>query len=161
MTLRRALFLVVGPPMLAVLLALTAWGIAAQQSLRADDAAARLQSALDHRPAEPVLQAAKLLVQGTTAGLALSALQAQVLDLVGQTTQVQQIDARGAKPEGALTRLTVKLRLVGDEATVMTALIAIERAEPLIFVDALRVTASGPSLTAEMDLSAYAGKVTP
>ena len=161
MTLRRAFFLVVAPPLLAVFLALLAWIMAAQQSSSADGAAARLQAALDHRPDEPVMQAAKLLVPGSTAGLALSALQAQVLDLVGQTTQVQQIDARGAEPEGALTRLTVNLRLVGDEVAVMTALIAIERAEPLIFVDGLGVTATGPSLTVEMDLSAYAGKFSP
>ena len=161
MTLRRAYLLLVTPPLLAVLLALTLWAMAAQESQRADVAAARLQTALDQRPADPVVQAAKLLVPGSTAGLAFSALQAQVLALVGQTTQVQQIDARGAEADGPLTRLPLNLRLVGDEAAVMNALIAIERAEPLIFVDALRVTATGPSLMVEMDLSAYAGKVMP
>jgi hypothetical protein len=135
--------------------------LALQQSNRADDAAQRLQAALDHRPADPVVQAAKLLVSGGTAGLASSALQAQVLGLVGGITQVQQIDGRGAEAEGPLTRLPINLRLVGDEPSVMTALIALEQAEPLIFVDALRLSASGASLTVEMDLSAYAGKVTP
>ncbi|MEI6800175.1 MAG: GspMb/PilO family protein [Pseudomonadota bacterium] len=161
MTRRRALTLVLAPPVLALLLAVTVWALALQQSNRADDAAQRLQAALDHRPAEPVVQAAKLLVTGGTAGLASSALQAQVLRLVGGITQVQQIDARGAEAEGPLTRLPVNLRLVGDEPSVMTALIALEQAEPLIFVDALRLSASGASLTVEMDLSAYAGKVTP
>jgi|GEM_PF-4528716 len=161
MTRGRALSLVLAPPVLALLLAVTVWALALQQSNRADDAAQRLQAALDHRPAEPVVQAAKLLVAGGTAGLASSALQAQVLGLVGDITQVQQIDARGAEAEGPLTRLPVNLRLVGDEPSVMTALIALEQAEPLIFVDALRLSASGASLTVEMDLSAYAGKVTP
>ena len=161
MTRRRALSLVLGPPVLALLLAVTVWALALQQSNRADDAAQRLQAALDHRPAEPVVQAAKLLVTGGTAGLASSALQAQVLRLVGGITQLQQIDARGAEAEGPLTRLPVNLRLVGDEPSVMTALIALEQAEPLIFVDGLRIAASGASLTVEMDLSAYAGKVTP
>ena len=161
MTRRRALSLVLAPPMVALLLAVTVWALALQQSNRADDAAQRLQAALDHRPAEPVVQAAKLLVAGGTAGLASSALQAQVLGLVGQITQVQQIDARGAEAEGPLTRLPVNLRLVGDEPSVMTALIALEQAQPLIFVDGLRLSSSGASLTVEMDLSAYAGKVTP
>ena len=161
MTRGRALSLVLGPPVLALLVAVTVWALAMQQSNRADDAAQRLQAALDHRPAEPVVQAAKLLVAGGTAGLASSALQAQVLGLVGGITQVQQIDGRGAEAEGPLTRLPINLRLVGDEPSVMTALIALEQAEPLIFVDALRLSASGASLTVEMDLSAYAGKVTP
>lgn len=161
MTLRRALLHVWGFPLMAIFLALTAWVMAAQQSNRADSAAARLQAALDHRPAEPVMQAAKLLVSGSTAGLALSALQAQVLELVGQTTQVQQIEARTVEAEGGLTRLPVNLRFTGSEAAVMNALIALERAEPLIFVDALRVTTTGSSLTVEMDLSAYAGKLSP
>ena len=161
MTLRRALLLALVPPFLAVCVALAIWAMAVQQSAVADTAAARLQAALDHRPAEPVVQAAKLLVPGHTAGLALSALQAQVLDLVGPTTQVQQIDARGAVADGPLTRLSVNLRLVGGEVAVLNAVIALERAEPLIFVDAVRATSSGPSLTVEMDLSAYAGKVTP
>ena len=161
MTLRRALLLVLAPPLLALLLALTVWAMADQESTRADAATQRLQTALDHRPAEPVVQAAKLLVAGGTAGLASSALQAQVLGLVGQITQVQQIDARGAEAEGPLTRLPVNLRLVGDEPSVMTALIALERAEPLIFINTLRIGASGASLTVEMDLSAYAGKVSP
>jgi|LauGreDrversion4_2_1035121.scaffolds.fasta_scaffold671081_2 hypothetical protein len=159
MSLRRALLLLFTPPLLAVVFAMTVWAMAAQQASLADGAAARLQAALELRPAEPVVQAAKLLVPGTTAGLALSAVQAQVLGLVGQTVQVQQIDARGAKPEGPLTHLPVKLHFVGNDHAVMNSLIAIERAEPLIFVDALRITASGSRLTVEMDLSAYAGKV--
>lgn len=161
MTLLRALLVVLAPPLLVVLMAVTAWAMAAHQSARADAVAESLQAALDHHPAEPVVKAASLLVPGSTAGLALSELQARVLDLVGQTTQVQQIEAREAVADGHLTRLPLNLRLVGDEASVMTALMALERAEPLIFVDALRVTSSGPRLTVEMDLSAYAGKVTP
>ncbi len=159
MTLRSALCLVVFPPLLAVFLALMAWTTAAQQYARADGAAARLQAALDSRPDEPAVQAARLLVPGSTAGLALSALQAQVLNLLGKTIQVQQIDARAVETEGPLTRLSVKLRLAGDEASVMKALIAIEWAEPLIFVDALLITASGPSLSVEIELLAYAGKI--
>ena len=162
MTLRRALMLLLIPMAVSMALALAALGFALQASQTADAAQARLQQALDHRPEEPVVQAADLLVPGATEGLAASALQARVLQLAGQG-QVQQIEARGAEVEGALTRLRVNLRLAGDEAGVMQTLIALEQAQPLIFVDALRVTGQGDggSLAVEIDLSAYAGKVAP
>ena len=162
MTLRRALLLLLLPLAVSLVLALAAVVFALQASQTADDAQARLQQALDRRPAEPVVQAAELLVPGATAGLAASALQARILQLVGQA-QVQQIEARGAEAEGALTRLRVNLRLAGAESDVMQTLIALEQAQPLIFVDALRVTGQGDggSLAVEMDLSAYAGKVAP
>ncbi|MBI1171978.1 hypothetical protein GC209_11290 [bacterium] len=162
MTLRRALILLLVPPGLAVLLALGALWAAAVLTFDADAAQARLQAALDHRPAEPVVQAAALLVPGATAGLAASALQARVLALV-QGAEVQQIESRGAEAEGALTRLRVNLRLSGDEAGIMQTLIALEAAEPLIFVDALRASGPGDTgrLAAEIDLSAFAGKVAP
>ena len=162
MTLRRALMLLLLPLAASLAIALAAVIFALQASQTADDAQARLQQALDRRPAEPVVQAAELLVPGATAGLAASALQARILQLVGQA-QVQQIEARGAEAEGALTRLRVNLRLAGAESDVMQTLIALEQAQPLIFVEALRVTGQGDggSLAVEMDLSAYAGKVAP
>lgn len=162
MTLRRALMLLLVPPALALALGLAALAFALQAGQTADGAQARLQLALDRRPADPVVQAAELLVPGATVGLAASALQARVLDLV-TAASVQQIEARGAEAEGALTRLRVNLRLVGDEAGVMQTLIDLEQAQPLIFVDALRVTGQGDGggLSVEMDLSAYAGKVAP
>jgi hypothetical protein len=162
MTLRRALMLLLIPPAVAVALALAAMGFVLQAGQTADDAQARLQLALDRRPADPVVQAAELLVPGATAGLAASALQARVLLLV-TGAEVRQIEARGAEAEGALTRLRLNLRLAGDEAGIMQTLIALEQATPLIFVDALRVTGQGDggALSVEMDLSAYAGKVAP
>lgn len=162
MTLRRAVLWLLIPPGLAVLFALAAVIYAASASRDADAAQALLQQALDRRPAEPVVQAAELLVPGATVGLAASALQARVLQLVGSAT-VRQIEARGAEAAGPLTRLRVNLRLGGEEAAVMQALIALERAVPLIFVDALRVTGQGDglALAVEVDLSAYAGKVAP
>ncbi len=162
MTLRHALMLLMIPLAVAMLLAVAAFAFAVQAGQTADEAQARLQQALDRRPAEPVVQAAALLVPGATAGLAASALQARVLNLVTGAT-VQQIEARGAEAEGALTRLRVNLRLAGEEASVMQTLIALEQAQPLIFVDALRITGQGDggSLAVEMDLSAYAGKVVP
>lgn len=162
MTLRRAVLLLLVPPGVAVLLALTALAMAETLSSSADDAQSRLQTALDHRPSEPVVQAAELLVPGATAGLAGSSLQARILALV-QGVDVQQIEARGAEAEGALTRLRVNLRVSGDEAGIMHTLIALEAAEPLIFVDALRVSGPGDAgrLAVELDLSAYAGKVAP
>lgn len=162
MTLRRAWMVVFIPPVLAVLFALACWGFALSAAGVADDGQARLQAALKQRPQEPVVQAAALLVPGATAGLAASALQAQVLALVSGV-EVQQIEARGAEPAGALTRLPVNLRLAGPEDAVMQAVIALEQAEPLIFVDALRVTAAGNGgpMAVEIDLSAYAGKVSP
>ncbi len=162
MTLRRALLLLLIPMAVSVVLALGSLAFAVQASQTADDAQARLQQALDRRPEEPVVQAADLLVPGATEGLAASALQARVLQLAGQG-QVLQIEARGAEAEGALTRLRVNLRLAGDEAGLMRTLIALEQAQPLLFVDALRVTGQGDGgrLAVEIDLSAYAGKVAP
>lgn len=162
MTLRRALMLLLVPMAAAVALAVLAAVLALQASQMADDAQARLQQALDRRPAEPVVQAAELLVPGATAGLAASALQARVLQLV-TSADVQQIEARGAEAEGPLTRLHLNLRLAGQEAGLMQTLITLEQAQPLIFVDALRVTGQGDggSLAVEMDLSAYTGKVAP
>lgn len=162
MTLRRALLVVLIPPLVAVALALVVLVYAAGVSQTADAAQARLQLALDRRPVEPVVRAAPLLVPGATTGLAGSALQARVLALV-RGADVQQIEARGTEDAGALTRLRVNLRLAGDEAEVMQTLIALEQAEPLIFVDALRVTGQGDggALAVEIDLSAYAAKVVP
>lgn len=162
MTLRRALLLLLLPPGAAAMVALAALAVAATLSAGADAAQARLQAALDHRPAEPVVQAAALLVPGATVGLAGSSLQARVLALV-QNADVQQIEARGAEPEGALTRLRVNLRLSGFETGIMQTLIALEAAEPLIFVDGLRVSGPGDTgrLAVELDLSAYAGRVAP
>ncbi len=162
MTLRRALLLLLVPLAVALALAVLPMAFAVQASQSADDAQARLQLAQDRRPTEPVVQAAELLVPGATAGLAASALQARVLQLV-TNADVQQIEARGAEVEGALTRLRLNLRLAGQEAGLMQTLIAFEQAQPLIFVDALRVTGQGDggSLSVEMDLSAYTGKVAP
>ena len=162
MTLRRAVWLLVLPPVLAAFMAVFALGVATTLTSMADLTQARLRAALDHRPSEPVVQAAELLVSGSTIGLAGSALQARILLLV-QNADLQQIEARGAETEGTLTRLRVSLRLSGDETGIMQTIIALEAAEPLIFVDALRV--SGPddqrSFAVELDLSAYAGKVAP
>jgi predicted Zn-dependent protease len=162
MSLRRALALLLVPPSLAVLMALAALAVAANLSEGADQAQSRLQTALDHRPSEPVVQAAELLVPGSTAGLAASSLQARILALV-EGAEVQQIEARGAEAEGALTRMRVNLRLSGDEAAIMQAMIALEAAEPLIFVDGLKMSGPGDAgqLAVELDLSAYAGKVAP
>lgn len=162
MTLRRALLILLVPPCLALMFALAMLTAAARLSSGADTAQARLQAALDHRPSEPVVQAAELLVPGAAAGLAGSSLQARILALV-QGADVQQIESRGAEAAGALTRLRVNLRLSGTEAGIMQTLIALEAAEPLIFVDAMRVTGPGDAgrLAVEMDLSAYAGKVAP
>lgn len=162
MTLRRALLVLLVPPGMALLLACGALVVAARLSQVADAAQSRLQSALDRRTTEPVVQAATLLVPGAVAGLAGSALQAQVLTLA-QATDVQQIESRGAEAAGPLTRLRVNLRLSGDEAAIMRTLIAVEAAEPLVFVDAMRVTvqSEGDRLAIEMDLSAFAGKMAP
>lgn len=159
----RAVLIVLAPPVLALLLGLAALAHAVRQGALADAAQARLDQALARRPEEPVVQAAALLVPGATAGLAASALQARILGLV-PGVGVQQIEARGTEPAGNLTRLRVTLRLSGEEAAVLQALIALEAATPLIFVDALRVTGSGDgstTLAVEMDLSAYAGKISP
>jgi predicted Zn-dependent protease len=162
MTLARALVILALPPVLAILLALAGLAYAARQGAMADAAQARLDSALARRPDEPVVQAAALLVPGATAGLAASALQARILGLIPDV-EVQQIEARGTEAAGDLTRLRVNLRLTGAEAPALQALIALEAATPLIFVDALRVTGQGDgaTLAVDLDLSAYAGKVAP
>ena len=157
----RALLILVLPAALALVAAVLALAAAAYLTENADRAQARLQAALDHRPDDPVAQATALMVPGATVGLAESALQAQVLALV-TGAEVLQIDARGVEAEGALTRLRLGLRLSGDEAGLMRSLMALEATEPLIFVDALRVTGeAGGTLTAEIDLSAYSGKIAP
>lgn len=160
MTLRRALVWVLIAPLLAFALALGALVQAIRASDAADGAEARLQAVLDHRPEEPVLQAAAVLMPGTTAGLASSAFQARVLTLL-EGVEVQEIGSTGAEADGPLTRLRLTVHLAGEEASLMQSLIALEAALPLIRVDALRVTADGARLTADLDLSAWAGKVTP
>lgn len=161
MTKTPARLILLLPAVFAMAGAVLTLGAAALLTANADQAQAKLQAALDHRPDDPVAQATELLVPGATVGLAGSALQARVLALVSGG-DVQQIEARGAEAEGALTRLRVALRLSGDETGPMRSLMARETAEPLIFVDALRVTGGGTGpLIAEIDLSAYAGKIAP
>ncbi len=160
MTLRRAVWILVMPPVLAALLAVFAWGVATTLASTADEAQTRLQAVLDRRPSEPSVQAAKLLLSGATVGLSSSALQSRILVLV-QNADLQQIEARGAEAEGTLTRLRVNLRLSADEKGIMQTIIALEAAEPLIFVDALRVSELSEKrrFAMELDLSAYAGRV--
>lgn len=181
MTPIRAALILCAAPALALLLGGIALAWAVGQGAAADAAQARLQQGLAQNRLAPVIRAEGLLLPGRTQGLAASALQAQVLGLV-EGAEVQQIEPRGAVPEGALTRLRLTLTLAGAEAQVMQGLIRLEQAEPLLFVDGLRLRAGeagagggdgsgdgagdgsgdgGGTLVAEIDLSAYAGQVAP
>lgn len=169
MNLSRALLTLLLPVLLALGLGAGGLILALGANASADAAQARLQEALARHRQEPAILAEGLLVPGATQGLAASALQKQVLALV-QDSEVQALEPRGAEAEGPLTRLRLTLRLQGEEAAILRDLIALEKAEPLILVDGLRITAAeealadgapGMVLGAELDLSAYAGQVAP
>lgn len=134
---------------------------------RSEAAAAqgRLAAAMVRPAEDPDLQAARLLVPGETAGLGAAALQAVILERVQSPgLTVQQIESNGVAPEGALMRLRATLRLQGSEAQIMSAVMAIEGAEPLLFIDRLEFRGQGQedgAINAELAISAYAGPFQP
>lgn len=160
----RDLAVVVLAPVVVLALALGLWWQAGQAQVRADAAEDRLAHALSRPARAPEAEAVALLVPGATVGLAGSALQALVLAAVQPSgVQVSEVTMGGAVDEAPLTRLGLTLQITGSEPQIVTALLALEGAVPLVRVDRLDVQSAGEGfgLAATLVLSAWAGQVAP
>ena len=160
----QALALVTAIPAVAIGLALTSGLLAANANDEADIAEAQLVASAHQLQADPSARATQLLIQGAGAGLVAAALQAEILDRVRAAgPSIDQIEAMGSVADGPLTRINAAIRLSGEEAQIMKAVQNIEAAVPLIFIDRLQLTGGNNAgqLSAEIDLSAFAGPVTP
>ncbi len=153
----RAALVLFAAPVVLVLLAAGLWLAALAEAERADGLGLALSQALARQPQAPAVRAAGLLLPGQSAGLQASALQEELIGLAAGV-DLRQVEMRGTTAEGALTRRSAHLSFTAAEAPAMQLILALETARPLVFVDALQVTAAEDgSLTVEADVSALAG----
>jgi hypothetical protein len=165
-----------GPPISALaffaLPLIAATGLAVAACRYAFDAEARVQAARDgfvsaraRAAADPASLADALLVKGATPGLQAAAFQALILSKTSEAgIETERIEAKEPDDAGSLVRLHAHGSLVGPEDHMMHALIAIEAASPLIFIDRVALAGDGEdngTLHAEVDLSAYAAREGP
>ncbi len=160
MKLRTPLTLLLSLPGSALVLGLAATLAANTYRTAAQTALGDLAVARQTAVAGPTGRAVGILIQGETAGLAQSALQALVRQRLAETGLVpDQLDPASTEPAAALTRISLTLGLSGTETQIMAAVLELDRGDPLLVLDRIVITGQGVEggvLQAEIALSGFA-----
>lgn len=163
MTYRAPLLRLFLPGILALLLGGIVTFIANRQEQEVVMQLTRIAALRQEEEARPEGQAARLLVPGTTLGLAQSALQGVVRARLSLASlSPDRIDPGPPEAGRPLTRLPLTMTFAGREEQVMTALIALDSAEPLLRIDHVALEGQGVeggAVQADLSLSAFVGEM--